>query len=65
MSCPPSAAAPATPPEPSPATGTEATPKMRLHSEQLFRGRDEVEIVHGQSLYRLRITSLGKLILTK
>jgi len=39
--------------------------RPRLHSEHLFRGGDEVEIVHGQALYRLRITSLGKLILTK
>lgn len=65
MSCPPSPAASAPPPAPSPTAGSDAPPKMRLHSEQLFRGRDEVEIVHGQSLYRLRITSLGKLILTK
>lgn len=34
-------------------------------SEQLFAGRTEIEIVHGTAVYRLRQTSLGKLILTK
>lgn len=40
-------------------------PKPRLNSQQLFAGTDEIEIAHGDALYRLRITSLGKLILTK
>lgn len=40
--------------------------KPRLRSDQLFSaGTDEIEIEHGEALYRLRITSLGKLILTK
>lgn len=34
-------------------------------SEQLFAGRTEIEINHGPHVYRLRQTSLGKLILTK
>ena len=34
-------------------------------SDEIFRGADEVHIVHGEALYRLRRTSLGKLILTK
>ena len=34
-------------------------------SEQLFGPADEVVIRHGGSLYRLRRTKLGKLILTK
>lgn len=34
-------------------------------SDQLFGDRQEIEIVHGDSIYRLRVTSLGKLILTK
>lgn len=39
--------------------------RRRIGSEQIFLGSDEVEIDHVGSLYRLRITSLGKLILTK
>lgn len=57
------------PGSPAPIAQAPALPPLgkrpRLHSEHLFRGQDEVEIVHGQALYRLRITSLGKLILTK
>lgn len=34
-------------------------------SEQLFAGHTEIEITHGPFVYRLRQTSLGKLILTK
>lgn len=42
------------------------TPKVRLlTSEQLFAGFPEVQIAHGDAIYRLRQTSLGKLILTK
>ena len=37
----------------------------RLSSEALLRGRREVEIEHAGQVYRLRLTSLGKLILTK
>jgi hemin uptake protein HemP len=36
-----------------------------LCSEELFEGRKEVFIQHGHALYRLRITSQGRLILTK
>ena len=42
------------------------TPKVRLiTSEALFADFPEVQIAHGDALYRLRQTSLGKLILTK
>lgn len=34
-------------------------------SDQLFRGNREIWIEHGEVQYRLRITSSGKLILTK
>ena len=34
-------------------------------SDQLLAGRSEISITHGDSTYRLRLTSLGKLILTK
>jgi hemin uptake protein HemP len=34
-------------------------------SKQLFEGRKEIVIVHTGTRYRLRITSQGKLLLTK
>lgn len=37
----------------------------RLRSAELFGPEQEIEIEHGQAVYRLRLTSLGKLILTK
>lgn len=41
-------------------------PRVRLvTSAQLLGGFAEVQIVHGDAIYRLRQTSLGKLILTK
>lgn len=40
-------------------------PKTRISSQALFAGSNELEIEHGDALYRLRITSMGKLILTK
>lgn len=40
-------------------------PAGALRSEQLFRGRREVPIVHNGEAYRLRLTRLGKMILTK
>jgi hemin uptake protein HemP len=36
-----------------------------IASERLFRGAAELHINHGGVMYRLRRTSLGKLILTK
>jgi len=36
-----------------------------ISSEQLFAEFPEVQIAHGDAVYRLRRTSLGKLILTK
>jgi hemin uptake protein HemP len=49
---------------PRPRPATQQT-KSRISSQALFAGTDELEIEHGDALYRLRITSLGKLILTK
>lgn len=43
------------------ATGT----RPRVPSHDILRGSAEVEIDHRGTLYRLRVTSLGKLILTK
>lgn len=50
-----------------PATPSKAAPAalLRLSSQDILRGRQEVEIEHNGMLYRFRCTSLGKLILTK
>jgi hemin uptake protein HemP len=37
----------------------------RISSDELLAGAQEVQIEHHGALYRLRQTSLGKLILTK
>jgi hemin uptake protein HemP len=37
----------------------------RVASDDLFAGAVEVQIEHREQVYRLRRTSLGKLILTK
>ena len=44
-------------------SGNKAT--RRVPSFQLFAEAQELEIEHNGALYRLRQTSLGKLILTK
>ena len=41
------------------------SPARRWRSTELFGPGHEIEIEHGQAVYRLRLTSLGKLILTK
>lgn len=53
---------PARPPEAPPAA---AMPVPCLASRSLFGNAREVHIDHEGQLYRLRITALGKLILTK
>ena len=51
------------PPRPLP---SGAAPLMKLfHSEELFQGERMVCIDHEGSIYRLQITSRGKLILQK
>jgi hemin uptake protein HemP len=59
-------------PDPMPAPQPRALPAARAdaanrrwRSAELFGQAAEVEIEHGQAVYRLRRTSLGKLILTK
>lgn len=42
-----------------------SSPRPRVPSTDILRGSAEVEIDHRGTLYRLRVTSLGKLILTK
>ncbi len=56
---PPSTGAPGNPLRPNPGA------RRRYNSEQLFGDQTEVDIQHGEWTYRLRLTSLGKLILTK
>jgi hemin uptake protein HemP len=43
----------------------QALQSRRLRSAELFGAEQEIEIEHGEAVYRLRRTSLGKLILTK
>ena len=50
-------------PEGASEAGQPAVPALR--SETLFAGRTELHIEHRGTLYRLRQTALGKLILTK
>jgi hemin uptake protein HemP len=47
-----------------PPDGT-ANDRRRISSSVLFGTRNEIVIVHNEEEYRLRITSNGKLILTK
>jgi hemin uptake protein HemP len=42
-----------------------AREKLRIDSVHLFRGSNEIVIVHQNQEYNLRITKSGKLILTK
>ncbi len=46
-----------------PVPGTGAPPRWR--SQELLQGNREVHIEHQGLVYRLQVTSLGKLILTK
>ena len=43
----------------------DASTKRRLSSDELLGGQRELVIEHSGEEYRLRITSKGKLILTK
>ena len=53
-------------PSPPPARRGFPAPAIRaIASETLFGGAGEVHISHRGSLYRLKQTALGKLILTK
>jgi len=50
--------------EPAPAARPRDAARL-IRSEQLFAGANEVLVEHGDAIYRLRRTALGKLILTK
>lgn len=49
---------------PTPASKNPDRPLV-FRSKDLLQGRKEVWIEHGDDMYRLRVTSLGKLYLTK
>lgn len=57
---PPEAAA-----QPEGAPDQPAVNKLIYRSSELMAGRREIFIEHNRDLYRLRITSQGRLILTK
>ena len=48
-----------------PATADEADVPVQSRSEDLLQGRRELLIQHGDEQYRLRLTRMNKLILTK
>lgn len=50
---------------PSGAGGRSDAPPERVPIDSILRGRQEVIIQHRNDEYRLRITSNGKLLLTK
>lgn len=56
---------PHSPQVPKPAIPAGAERARHIDSATLLGPRGEVFIVHQQQIYRLRVTSLGKLILTK
>ncbi len=51
--------------QPGVGNGVPTTTPARMSSQSLFSGAQEVEIDHNGAVYRLRLTALGKLILTK
>ena len=59
------ARAPTHAPAHAPASSPTRAGAVRVSSTQLFAGAHEVLIEHHGALYRLKQTSLGKLILTK
>jgi hemin uptake protein HemP len=53
------------PPTAQPSGRSSSLPRLRWSSLTLLAGRREIEIEHEHAVYRLQLTSLGKLILTK
>jgi hemin uptake protein HemP len=56
---------PPCPEKPDPATPAPTPAPSQIDSAALLAGSRELLIRHGDSVYRLRITSTNKLILTK
>jgi len=46
-------------------TKSETSQSLRLKSDSLFQGASVLELEHNGQIYRLQITALNKLILTK
>ena len=46
-------------------SGDESSRPLIISSEQLLQGRRELWIEHGDEMYRLRVTTAGKLYLSK
>jgi hemin uptake protein HemP len=44
---------------------TPPAAEISVDSRELLAGRTEVKIVHAGSIYRLKVTGAGKLLLTK
>jgi hemin uptake protein HemP len=55
---------PASAPSPDQPAPSGPAPLPRINSRDLFRQAREIEIEHEGRIYRLRMTSLNKLILT-
>lgn len=51
--------------QPTPNPSAEERRPLIVGSEELMQGRRELWIEHGDEMYRLRVTSSGKLYLTK
>jgi hemin uptake protein HemP len=51
--------------EPQQRSAGRADPRPPISSRELLGGGQELQILHAGSIYRLRVTSNGKLILTK
>lgn len=51
--------------QPTPNPSAEERRPRIVSSEELMQGRRELWIEHGDEMYRLRVTSSGKLYLTK
>ena len=51
--------------QPSPTSPGDENPPRIIRSEEIFQGGREVRIEHEDSVYRLRLTRKGKLILHK
>jgi hemin uptake protein HemP len=53
-------------PQPAPAASAPCNARLRrINSRELLGTAQEIEISHTGQIYRLRLTALGKLILTK
>jgi hemin uptake protein HemP len=55
----------AAPLPPAPTSSQQTRARRRVSSQALLANEREIEIEHVGQLYRLRLTALGKLILTK